>query len=393
MRYKLSRNISIHNASEYPGLKLLPQQKTDHYILKDRYEDKEFLINDTTRLFIEKFRDAKSLEELTETIAGETKAPPAAIVPVVTPFFNYIVYRRFIVSASKNEKKSFNRALFNKGKLLGNYRIEEKIDTKKETDIYRATDTVHNQTVLLKLLRRKELRYQQRLEREYHLLKTLNRTGISPKALAIVKDENHIFFSQEFIHGMGISNYMLSRKRFRLQEMIDLCVAIAKSFSLVHKKKIVHGDVHTSNIIITKERHAKVIDFGLALHAETDKNEVIKFGGVYFFMPPERIRKTTHNKFNRKPDMHSDVYQLGIIFYLLLYDKFPYDGITWEELANNIKKAKPVLDNKSAFRFIVPQWLKDIVAKCMAKRSADRYKDGQELYKSLMKNIQQHGGI
>ena len=45
----------------------------------------------------------------------------------------------------------------------------------------------------------------------------------------------------------------------------------------MHKENVIHGDIHPSNIIVTEENKIKIIDFGLALNSELDKDEVCKF--------------------------------------------------------------------------------------------------------------------
>jgi len=102
-------------------------------------------------------------------------------------------------------------------------------------------------------------------------------------------------------------------------------------------------------------------------------------------MPPERIKKATHNKFTRKPDFYSDVFQLGVVLYVLLYNKYPFNGITWEELATEIKEKRIQFPYKSHYNFLVSAWVKNIIIKCVAKKPAHRFLNAEELYNGFSK--------
>ncbi len=169
--------------------------------------------------------------------------------------------------------------------------------------------------------------------------------------------------------------------------VFSIAAKIIEAFKEIHLKNIVHGDIHPNNIIVTPENNIKIIDFGLALHTELDKNEHVNFGGVYFFMPPERIKKTSYNKFTRKPDFYSDVFQLGVVLYMLLYNNYPFNGVTWEELAIEIKEKAIEFPGISHFSFLVPEWLKNIITKCVAKKSKERFLNAEELSNAFSKNL------
>lgn len=393
MRYKISSNICIKNAVNMRGVQLSKELKATSYVITDKYEEKDFLINETVKLFLDKFQQPKSFEEVSEDLSKEFNAEKKFIIKGIKPFFDYLLYRDFLVREDKKEKKIILRARFNKGSKVGDYVIEEKIDTQRELDIYKASVIDGGEKVLLKVLKKKDDKYKKRLENEYRLLKQLNGSGVTPNAITLINDEHLFFYVQEFLSGRGISNFIAARKYYSLKDILGVIAAIANSFSKIHKKNIVHGDVHTSNIIITKERQARIIDFGLSIDYKASNHEIVKPGGVYSFMPPERIRTTTYKKFSQKPDMYSDVYQLGIAFYLLVYNEYPYDGVLWEELSKNIKKGKVVFNQKSCYGWVVPEWLKLFIAKCIARKSVERFENAIKLEKGLAKNMKQHGFI
>lgn len=391
MRYKISNNIHIVNAALYKPNDFKASLFESRYIIKDRIEDKEFLINDTIRLFIKKFEQPSTFEDLVYAVAKETNASEKVITSVAKPFFDYLLYRRFLVEENEKEKKYINRGRYNKGKKLGDFILENKIDTKPDLDIYRAKDKT-GKPVLIKLLKSYKTKYKQRLTREYEILKRLNNTRATPHAMALVDTGTDFFYAQHFIEGQGISDY-ISTIIHSLKTITQSIQSIACAFSKIHRAGIIHGDVHTSNIIVVPDKTVKIIDFGLSVCPGSDKNELVKFGGVYFFMPPERIRVTTYKKFNRKPDFYSDVYQLGIVFYMLVYNLYPYNGLTWEELSANIKKGEAVFADQSFHGFNVPCHIKTFIQKCMAVKVTERFANAIEMHNAFTKIVRKHGFI
>lgn len=391
MRYKISSNIHIVKAGLHRPKDFKASLYKEKYVIKDRSEDKEFLINDTIRLFIKKFEQPSTFEDIICVVAKETNDSEKVITSAVKPFFDYLLYRRFLVQEHKKEKKYINRGRYNKGKILGGFILENKIDTKPELDIYLAK-AKDGKPVLIKILKSCKKKYKQRLTREYEILKRLNNTRVTPHAMALADTGIDFFYAQRFLEGQGISDYILTYKQ--TPETIGKIIqAIAWAFSKIHQAGIVHGDVHTSNIIIAPDKSAKVIDFGLSVCPGSDKNEIVKFGGVYFFMPPERIRVTTYKKFNRKPDFYSDVYQLGVVFYILIYNHYPYNGLTWEELAANIKRGEVVFADQSFYGFHVPAHIKTFIQKCMAVKVTGRFATATEMYNAFTKIVKKHGFI
>jgi len=102
-------------------------------------------------------------------------------------------------------------------------------------------------------------------------------------------------------------------------------------------------------------------------------------------MPPERINTTTINKYSKCPDLLSDVYQIGLLIYLILYNRTPFKGFIWEELANNIKTAQPSFPDTSFINYKVPEGVVNIVKRCLAKKPAERFRNANEILESFEK--------
>ena len=86
-----------------------------------------------------------------------------------------------------------------------------------------------------------------------------------------------------------------------------------------------------------------LIDFGLSNHVEIAGNEVIRKGGVYLYLPPERISDQAFKIINQeRADIVSEIYQIGVLIYLILYHQFPFEALTWSDVSEKILNELPV---------------------------------------------------
>jgi serine/threonine-protein kinase len=372
-------------------LKLQEVSPGNNLVLKDKGSKREFIINHTTKLFIEKFSEPKCFDEISDEIANEVNAPGIEIKKLIKPFFRYMKYRQFIVPENASEVKAKRRQLFNANKIVDNYKIIKNIDANDDVELYHATDLKSESDAVIKLLRQATKQEVKELLREFRFLTHISKTGVTPKAYKFITGKEYVCFAQEYIDGKRLMEHVRTKKRSSFNDIAEIILGIITGFKKIHARGVVHGDIHPSNIIVTRNGKIKIIDFGFAVNYEVEKNEIVNFGGVYFYMPPERINTTTYKKFSRRPDFYSDVYQLGMILYDLLYHKYPFNGITWEELSKEIKEKEAVYPAKSYYKFTVPEWLINIIQKCLEKNPAKRFINAQEMHSSFIKSKVQNG--
>jgi predicted Ser/Thr protein kinase len=386
MRYRISKYIQFLQLEEYLSMQPDKTAMTERLLIRDISTDRSFLINSTIEIFIKKFAVPKTFTKVTEEIATEINASAENVKKCIAPFFNYSKYRRFIVPENYMEEVLQSAPLFNADYILDKYKIKAFIDSNGDIDVYKAIDLETNNMVVIKLLRQPAKQDAEELQREYNFLMTLNKTGVTPQGYTFKINNEYAYFVQEFVEGISLPQFIRRKKDSGRKLVLVIAEEIVKAFGKIHAAGIIHGDIHPSNIILTNDSKIKVLDFGLAVQQELEKEQVVNFGGAYFFMPPERIKKTTLSKFIRKPDFYSDVFQLGVVLYMLLYDAYPFNGLTWEELATEIKEKQIEFPLKSQYSFLVPEWIKNIISTCVAKEPAKRFSDAQELCVAFSKN-------
>lgn len=103
-------------------------------------------------------------------------------------------------------------------------------------------------------------------------------------------------------------------------------------YSAIEDKKIVHRDLKTSNIFMTRG-HAKIADFGFCEFVGEKKPQVAYNVGSPAYMSPESYRE---NQYSSK----SDIWAIGIILYEMLVGETPYRNLTYTEMVNNLTSGR-----------------------------------------------------
>ena len=191
----------------------------------------------------------------------------------------------------------------------------------------------------------------------------------------------------EYVEGTTLAQLM-EQKRLPVARTVELMVPVARALARAHEANIIHRDLKPENIIVTFGGTVKVLDFGVAkLFTSEDTsgrrrrpptpNELDyshSMAGTLPYMSPEQLGTD-------EVDHRSDLWAFGIILYEMLAGKHPLEPITQGRLfgaAAALDEPMPPLDVPG-----LPDRMVQIVARCLAKRKADRYATAAELCADL----------
>ena len=153
---------------------------------------------------------------------------------------------------------------------------------------------------------------------------------------------------------------------------------ICEGLKYTHSRNIIHRDLKPQNIML-KDGIPKISDWGLSkVIAESTSATTAMFTPLY--AAPEQISR----KFG-KPDVRTDVWQLGVIFYELVTGELPFNGDDAVEIMSAITMDEPVQPS------VINPEAKDvesIILKCLEKEQEKRYQSVEELQKDLAKYLQ-----
>ena len=173
---------------------------------------------------------------------------------------------------------------------------------------------------------------------------------------------------------------------------------------LINKYRVIHNDIHSGNIIRREDGSYVLLDFGLAIDKDKASRVSQIQGGVPEFKSPEKW----DNVEILTPQ--SDIYSFGVVLYEYLAGRVPFklenqsfSALT--ALMNSHKNDNPPLIfefRKAAFERVhpdqqyvrdYPDWLEELILKCLAKSPNDRFKDGKELYDFVLRHIGEESTI
>jgi serine/threonine protein kinase len=142
---------------------------------------------------------------------------------------------------------------------------------------------------------------------------------------------HHHYMVFEFIDGGQMLDYIISHGRLRERAARKFARQIGSALDYCHRNSIVHRDLKIENILISKNGNIKIIDFGLSNLYAPDRH-LSTFCGSLYFAAPELL--------NAKPytGPEVDIWSFGIVLYVLVCGKVPFDDQSMPALHAKIKR-------------------------------------------------------
>jgi len=273
------------------------------------------------------------------------------------------------------------------GKTLAHYEITGLLGKGGMGEVYRARDTKLKRDIALKILPA-ELAANparlQRFQREAEAVAGVNHPHIVTLYSVEMEAGTH-FLTMELVEGHELGHF-LSPDGMPLAKVFEIGTAVADALAAAHAKGIVHRDLKPANVMITKDGHVKVLDFGLAKLAETGPQTpddiTLALGltregavlGTVPYMSPEQLR-------GRDVDYRSDIFSLGVLLYELSAGRRPFQGDNSADLTSSILKEAP--SSLTELRPELPRHLGRIVDHCLEKEPKDRYQSALDIRNEL----------
>ena len=276
------------------------------------------------------------------------------------------------------------------GTKLGRYEIHAQIGTGGMGEVYLAQDTKLDRKVALKILPAEVAANRDRMERFIREAKSaaaLNHPNIA-HIYEIGDSEGTNFIAMEFVDGQTLRE-KLHQEPTELRKLLRYLQHTAEGLAKAHAAGIVHRDLKPDNIMVTRDGHAKILDFGLAKLIEqpprpaSGSSEAATavmpqhstpgtvMGTVGYMSPEQALGKT------KEIDQRSDTFSFGCILFEAATGKKPFEGASVIKSLHMViyEPAPSIADlNPSA-----PPELQRIVRRCLAKDPDERYQSIKEV--------------
>jgi eukaryotic-like serine/threonine-protein kinase len=275
---------------------------------------------------------------------------------------------------------------FSPNSTLGHYRILSKLGAGGMGEVYLAQDTELDRKVALKILPPEVASNRDRMDRftrEAKSAAALNHPNIA-HVYEIRESEGTRFIAMEFIDGVTLRE-KIHREKTELNKLLRYLQHTAEGLAKAHAAGIVHRDLKPDNIMITRDGHAKILDFGLAkliepkLVAADDADQGnaataimqqhstpgIIMGTVGYMSPEQAQGKTS------EIDQRSDIFSFGCILFEAATGKKPFAGDSIvKTLHSVIYEPAPQIKDLNP---VAPADLQRIIRRCLAKDKEERY--------------------
>ena len=275
------------------------------------------------------------------------------------------------------------------GKRFGRYEIISEIGRGAMGVVYKARDPKIDRFVAVKAISlsgqnpEEEREYRHRFFQEAQAAGRLLHPGIVAIFDTGEEPENHVaYIVMEYIAGQSLDRLLSGNsKKLSLNTALLLAAELAEGLDHAHAQGVVHRDMKPANILVTKEGHAKIADFGIAkldLANRTLPGEAL---GTPAYMSPEQLE-------GEPVDGRSDLFSLGAILYRMVTGYGPFQGNSAATVCFKVANRDPL--RATSFDYDLPPELDAIIARAMAKDAAQRYQRGLEFALDL-KQLRERG--
>jgi len=257
---------------------------------------------------------------------------------------------------------------------LGRYRLVAELGRGAMGVVYRAEDPLLNRTVAIKTVILMDdpaarAEYEARFFQEARAAGGLNHTNLIT-IHDIGREGDIAYMAMELLEGTELRELM-TRGRLPLPFALEVVAQVADGLAFAHEHGVVHRDIKPGNIMIVRDRIAKIMDFGIArVRASDIKTQTGAILGSPRYMSPEQVT-------GQPTDRRSDVFSLGVVLHELAAGEPPFTAPTMTQLMHQIATATP--RPPSSINPLVPAMLDLIVAKALEKQPDARYQNAAEL--------------
>jgi serine/threonine protein kinase len=288
------------------------------------------------------------------------------------------------------------------GQRIKHYEIEQTLGKGGMGVVYLARDPRLNRHVALKVLSEEfttDTHRRARFLQEARAACAVNHPAIA-QVYEVDEDDGIIFIAMERVEGKTVRDLIVGRE-LDLLGAVEIGIQVAEGLARAHEAGIVHRDIKAENIMVTRDGHAKILDFGLAKLFDPLRQAESEGGGSATELDPalvETIAKTQDGMVlgtiaymspeqarGQGVDHRSDLFSFGVVLYEMVAGQLPFSGSSPLDTMHAIAfdETRPL----TALRANLPPSLQRVTSRCLRKQPDDRYQDARQLVQEL-KNVE-----
>ena len=273
------------------------------------------------------------------------------------------------------------------GTRIGPYEVLSPLGAGGMGEVYRARDGRLDREVAIKVLPKELAAVPSRVtrfEREARSASALSHPNIVT-IYEIGSIDSVSYIAMELIDGQSLRELLLEGP-LPVRRLLQIGIPVADGLARAHATGIVHRDLKPENVMVTKDGHVKILDFGLAKLTQPDSggssetqaaHEVTRDGailGTVGYMSPEQAKGAS-------VDYRSDQFSFGAILYEMATGRWAFRRASAPQTMTAIIQDEP--DSIAGLNPRIPAPLRWTVQRCLAKDAADRYASTADLAREL----------
>ena len=253
------------------------------------------------------------------------------------------------------------------------YEIIEEIARGGMGIVYKARDTVLGRVIAYKILG-ENLRDNETAVK-YFLREARSAAALAHPNIVTVFDageqEGEYYMAMEFVEGSTLKELIRRSGAMPDAQTTFVGVQCCRALQYAHSRGVIHRDIKSGNVMITRDRSIKIMDFGLAKFLREYQNNHTQQVGTPFYMSPEQI-------IGRDVDFRSDLYSAGCMLFECATGTVPFfkGDLSYHHLHTkppSPRSINPVLSKK----------LERVILKLLEKDPAQRYQVAADVIKAL----------
>ncbi len=243
--------------------------------------------------------------------------------------------------------------------------------------VYKVQDTVLDRLVAFKVLPQALTENEQAIQnfmREAQAAAKLNHPNIVT-VYDTGEQNGHFYIAMEYVEGTTLKEILRRRGAISPTGILHVLMQMSEALAYAHEKKVVHRDIKPANAMWTRDKKAKLMDFGLAKVVEEARNHTTVVAGTPYYMSPEQT-------LGKNVDHRTDIYSLGVAIFEMATGTVPFKegNIPYHHVHTEPPRIRDIRPD-------LPGAISDIVERCLQKDPANRFQSAGEILVEVRQSL------
>jgi predicted Ser/Thr protein kinase len=260
------------------------------------------------------------------------------------------------------------------GSVFAGCRVEEVIGHGDMGVVYQAEELALQRRVALKLIlpeHSREERFRERFRRESRVAAAIDHPNVIP-ILDAGDEEGVLYITMRLVEGTDLRALIAAQGRIDPLRTSRIVRQVGVALDAAHARGLLHRDVKPPNVLLARQDHVYLSDFGLAKRAD-EEGGMTRQGSIVAraeYVAPEQI-------LNEPVDARADIYALGCMLFESLTGEAPFAG--WKEGPAQLAHLNAPVPSPREVTPDLPREFDEVIHRAMAKEPDDRYPSAGDL--------------